>query len=88
LHSKEIKRIKKLVNATPGVKDIGYLRTRGMGRHYMADMQILVSPRITVAKSNTIATEVKDVLRREIKHLEDITIVCKAKAEKVKVQTD
>jgi divalent metal cation (Fe/Co/Zn/Cd) transporter len=87
LHSKEIKRIKKLVNATPGVREIGYLRTRGMGRHYMADMQILVSPRITVAKSNTIATEIKDVLRREIKHLEDITIVCEAKGEKVKVQT-
>lgn len=87
LHSEEIKRIRKLVNATPGVKNIGYLRTRGMGRHYIADMQILVSPRITVAKSNTIAAEIKDVLKREIKHLEDITIVCEAKAENVKVQT-
>ncbi len=51
LQSKEIKRIKKLVVDTPGVKDIGYLRTRGMGRHYMADMQITVGPRTTVKKS-------------------------------------
>ena len=78
LHSNEIKRIKEVVVATEGVKDMGYLRTRGMGRHYMADMQILVNPKTTVEKSNTIASEVRSVLRREIKHLEDITIVCKA----------
>jgi cation diffusion facilitator family transporter len=78
LHSREIKRIKELVIATPGVKAIDYLRTRGMGRHYMADLQILVNPKTTVEKSNSIATEVKKVLRREIEHLEDITIACKA----------
>lgn len=88
LHSKEIKRIKELVIATAGVKDISYLRTRGMGRHYMADMQILVSPRTTVKKSNSITAEIRDVLQREIQHLEDITIVCKAEAEKVKVHAD
>ena len=87
LASSEIKRIKDLVTATSGVKDIDYLRTRGMGRHYVADMQIMVSSRTTVAKSNSIAAEIKDVLQREIKHLEDITIVCKAETEKVKVLT-
>ena len=85
LHSREIKRIKELVIATSGVKAIDYLRTRGMGRHYMADMEILVNPRTTVKKSNSIAAEIKDVLQHEIKHLEDITIVCKAESEKVKV---
>ena len=88
LHSSEIKHIKELVVATTGVRDIGYLRTRGMGRHYMADMQILVSSRTTVQKSNAIAAEIRDVLQREIKHLEDITIVCKAETEKVKVHAD
>ena len=87
LQSKEIKRIKELVVATAGVKDIDYLRTRGMGRHYMADLQILVNPKTTVEKSNVIATEVRNALRREIKHLEDITIVCKADTGKQKVQT-
>ena len=88
LHSMEIKRIKELVIATTGVRGIGYLRTRGMGRHYMADMQILVGTRTTVQKSNSIATEIRDVLQREIKYLEDITIVCKAEAEKVNVIAD
>ncbi|MHC4175058.1 MAG: cation diffusion facilitator family transporter, partial [Planctomycetota bacterium] len=82
LHSNEIKRIKEVVVATSGVKGIDYLRTRGMGRHYMADMQILVNAKTTVEKSNAIAAKVRNVLRREIKHLEDITIVCKADTKK------
>jgi cation diffusion facilitator family transporter len=87
LHSDEVKRINELVVATAGVKDIDYLRTRGMGRHYMADLQILVNPKTTVEKSNAIAKEVRKTLRREIKHLEDITIVCKADTRKQKVRT-
>jgi cation diffusion facilitator family transporter len=82
LHSDDIERINELVVGTLGVKDIDYLRTRGMGRHYMADMQILVNPKTTVEKSNAIATEVRNTLKREIKHLEDITIVCKAYTKK------
>ncbi len=62
------------------------LRTRGMGRHYMADLQILVNPKTTVEKSNAIATEIRNILRREIRHLEDITIVCKADTEKQRAQ--
>ena len=87
LHSGEISRIRKLVVATPGVRDIGYLRTRGMGRHYLADLQILVNAKTTVEKSNTIVSKVKSVLRREIKHLKDITIVCKPYATRQKEET-
>ena len=87
LHSKEISRIRELVVATPGVKDIGYLRTRGMGRHYLADLQILVNAKTTVEKSNAIASEVRSVLRREIKHLKDTTIVCKPYTTQQKEET-
>jgi len=87
LPANEIKHIKEVVVATAGVKDIDYLRTRGMGRHYMADMQIMVNPKTTIEKSDAIVAEVKDALRREIKHLEDITIVCKADVEKQEEQS-
>ncbi len=87
LKSSEIKRVKELVIATEGVKDIDYLRTRGMGRHYMADLQILVNPLTTVEKSNAIAAEVKNNLQREIKHLDDIIIVCRADTKKQNPQT-
>lgn len=76
LQSREIDRMKKLAAEVPGVRGIGYLRTRGMGRHYLADLQIMVNPRTTVAKSNAIAAEVRDALRQEIEHLDDITIAC------------
>lgn len=76
LHFKEIDKIRELVVAVPGVRDIGYLRTRGLGRHYSADMQIMLNSRTTVAKSNAIASEIKSLLREEIKHLEEIIVVC------------
>jgi cation diffusion facilitator family transporter len=85
LHSEEISRMRELVVAVAGVKGIGYLRTRGMGRHYLADLQILVDPRTTVEKSSTIAREVRSILRRKITHLKDITIVCKPHADAQKV---
>ena len=87
LHSEEISRIRELVVAVPGVKGIDYLRTRGMGRHYLADLQILVNARTTVEKSNAIAREVRSALRREIKHLEDITIACRGHSERQKEET-
>lgn len=77
LHSKDINRIRELAIAVPGVKGLGYLRTRGLGRHYLADLQLLIQGRTTVAKSSAIAQEVRDVLQQEIIHLEDITISCR-----------
>jgi cation diffusion facilitator family transporter len=78
LHSEDIKRIKKLVIAIPDVEGIGYVRTRGMGRHYSADMQIMLNSGMTIGKSNAITSEVKNVLRDKINHLEDITVVCES----------
>ncbi len=87
LPSNEIKHIREVVATTAGVKNIDYLRTRRMGRLYMADMQIMVDPKTTVKKSDAIVAEVRSTLRREIKNLEDITIVCKADVEKQEKQT-
>ncbi len=78
IKSDQIDRIRKLATAVPGVKGIDYLRTRGMGRHNLADLEILVDAGTTVERSDTIAGEVKNRLRSEIKHLDDITIVCKS----------
>lgn len=77
LHSEETSRIRELVVAVPGVRGIGYLRTRGVGRNYLADLQILVNARTTVGKSDAIAREVRSVLRRQVRHLEHVTVVCK-----------
>jgi len=78
LSSQQLKRIRELVVAVQGVESIDCLRTRGLGRHYMADLQIFVNPKATVEKSDAIAAAVRSTLQQEIKHLEDITIVCKA----------
>ena len=81
LNSDKIDKIKELVESVDGVEGIEYLRTRGMGRHYMADMEILVDPRATVEKSDAIADKVKETLQGEIKHLDDVMVVCKPYVE-------
>jgi divalent metal cation (Fe/Co/Zn/Cd) transporter len=52
-----------------------------MGRQYLADMEILVDPTESVEKSHRIAGEVRDVVRREIRLLGDVAIVCRPYAE-------
>ncbi len=76
LHANEIDRIRRVAVAVDGVRGVDNLRTRGMGRGYLADLRITVDPHATVERSNTIAGEVRDAIRREIEHLKDITIVC------------
>jgi divalent metal cation (Fe/Co/Zn/Cd) transporter len=77
LEGTEVGRMMELTAAVPGVKGIGYLKTRAMGRQYLADMEILVDPTESVEKSHRIAGEVRDVVRREIGLLGDIAIVCR-----------
>jgi cation diffusion facilitator family transporter len=81
LESTEVGRMRELTAAVPGVKGIGYLKTRAMGRQYLADMEILVDPTESVEKSHRIAGEVRDVVRREIRLLGDVAIVCRPYAE-------
>ncbi|MFC1462019.1 cation diffusion facilitator family transporter [Verrucomicrobiota bacterium] len=76
LHSDQIDHMKQLVLAVPSVHGIGYLRTRGMGRDYLVDLQILVNAATTVERSHDIANKVRTVLRRKIEHLSHITVTC------------
>jgi len=84
LHSDEINQIRELVITTPGVKSIGYLKTRAVGRRYTAEIQILVSPTVTVEESHIIVSRLKTTLRQRIEHLEDIVITCKPYVEELK----
>lgn len=81
LGSDEITRMRKLVLAVEGVEGLDYLRTRGMGRHFLADLQILVDPHASVAKGNAIAGVVREAIQQGIRHVEDVTIVCKPHIE-------
>ena len=77
LHSDQIDKMRDLVLAVPNVQGIGYLRTRGMGRDYLVDLQILVNAATTVEASQDIAKRVRAVLRRKIEHLSHITVNCR-----------
>ena len=74
----EVNRMRELTAAVPGVEAIEMLRTRGMGRRWLADLRIVVDGRTTVEQSNAIAHAVEHTLRREIAHLDGVTIVCRS----------
>ena len=45
-----------------------------MGYQYYVDMHIQVDPQMTVARSHTIAHEVKDRIRAEISSIRDVLV--------------
>jgi divalent metal cation (Fe/Co/Zn/Cd) transporter len=55
-----------------------------VGRRYTAEIQILVSPTVTVEESHIIVSRLKTTLRQRIEHLEDIVITCKPYVEELK----
>ena len=74
-------RMKELVAAVPGVEEIDYLRTRGMGRQYLADLQIVVDGTATVEASNAIAAKIRRTLMQKIEHLDSVTIACRSRVD-------
>lgn len=84
LRQEEMRQIRKVALAVPGVNAIGNLKARSMGRDYFVDMEILVDAQTTVEKSNSIASRVRGALRRKMSHLGDITICCRSKGRRRK----
>ncbi|NQV35514.1 MAG: cation transporter [Phycisphaeraceae bacterium] len=77
LSDDECERIHELVTEIPGVQGIDWLKTRGMGRHYLADLQILVTPGTPIEISHGISAKVKRTLLDKFHHLGEVMIACK-----------
>lgn len=67
-------RIKKEINAVPGVDNVHQLRSRHMGDHIFIDVHIQVGNFITVSEGHQIGDWVMRRLRREFPSLTDITL--------------
>lgn len=69
-----IDEIKHAVNHTPGVCDIAEVRVRWLGHRLHAELNIAVSPEISVEKGHEIATEVRHQLLHHLRYLSNATI--------------
>lgn len=69
-----IDEIKHAVNHTPGVCDIAEVRLRWLGHRLHAELNIAVSPELSVEEGHKIATEVRHQLLHHLRYLSNATI--------------
>ncbi len=69
-----IDEIKHAVNHVPGVQDITEVRVRWIGHRLHAEVNIAVTPDLTVEKGHDIAMEVRHQLLHSLRYLSNVTI--------------
>jgi cation diffusion facilitator family transporter len=69
-----IDEIRHTVNHTAGVSDISEVRVRWLGHRLRAELNIAVSPELSVEKGHEIAKEVQHRLLHQLRYLSDVTV--------------
>jgi cation diffusion facilitator family transporter len=69
-----IDEIKHAVNHTQGVSDVAEVRVRWLGHRLHAEVNIAVSPELSVEKGHKIAKEVRHQLLHHLRYLSNVTI--------------
>lgn len=69
-----INEVRHAVNHTAGVRDISEVRVRWLGHRLRAELNITVSPELSVAKGHEIAKEVHHRLLHQLRYLSNATI--------------
>ncbi len=71
---KLVNELRSAILHTDGVSGLHRLRTRRMGPTALADVHIMVSPRISVSEGHLIADKVRNKLRDEFEELSDVLV--------------
>ena len=66
--------IRHAVDHTPGVEDVSEVRVRWIGHRLHAELNVAVSPELSVEKGHEIAKEVRHHLLHELRYLSNATI--------------
>ncbi len=69
-----IEEIKHAVQHTPEVQEVTQVRVRWLGHRLHAELNIAVSPHLSVAQGHAIATEVRHQLLHHLPHLANAII--------------
>lgn len=71
---KLVSELRSAILQTDGVSGVHRLRTRRMGPSALADVHIMVNPRISVSEGHLIADKVRNKLRDEFEELSDVLV--------------
>jgi len=74
LEPETLQAMEKAILAVDGVNEMHMLRTRRMGHSALADVHILVSPRLSVSEGHQISEAVEMVLINQFDEVNDITV--------------
>lgn len=77
-------RIYQIASSVDGVRGIGYIRARRVGRGIWIDIEIRVSPSISTLEGNRIAKEVRASLLRKSDHIKEAAVYFRALPSKKK----
>ncbi|WP_290647989.1 cation diffusion facilitator family transporter [Aquisalimonas sp.] len=70
----EIAAIEQVVRDIEGVRNVHGLRTRRMGQDALADLHVIVDPRLSVSEGHRISEEVHERLMRDIQDINDVLV--------------
>jgi cation diffusion facilitator family transporter len=85
---KLVSELRSAILDTDGVSGLHRLRTRRMGPSALADVHIMVSPRISVSEGHLIADKVRNKLRDEFEELSDVLVHIDPEDDDVAEQSD
>lgn len=88
LPKKLVNELRTIVLNTDGVSGLHRLRTRRMGPSAVADVHIMVSPRISVSEGHLIADNVRNRLRDELEELSEVLVHVDPEDDDVAEQSD
>lgn len=74
LGSERLQEIRQQILAVGGVRGLHMLRTRSLGGHVLADVHLLVEPRISVSEGHLISLLVEQQLKDSFDDIEDVII--------------
>jgi cation diffusion facilitator family transporter len=74
LSGKAVQRIKRVALAQKGVTGVDFVKTRQTGRNYWVDLGILVPGNLNVARSDNIASNVRNELMRRSERLHNVEV--------------
>ena len=74
LDQEEVEKVSGIIDAVDGVRSLHMLRTRKTGHMSAADVHVLVDPKLTVSEGHMVAVTVEEDLKKNIDHLDDVTV--------------
>lgn len=74
LETERVARIRGIIRGVEGVRDLHFLRTRRSGSQALADVHVIVDPRISVSEGHRIAERIRERVTQQLEEVSDVLV--------------